>query len=385
MPTRGLLEKPQDARFYHWYLRDPKDTPFCTFQFHYRSWDSLITLQLIPTDYARTLLPASPSLLSLNGYPREMKSPLMESDDSKTDTCIERLAQRANLRDSVSSSTSDTPWMTTVFDDEPDPGAKNPDKPAALFKLPRTAPSYSLRQTAGGPPLSKVAQAALTGINEPGEMKEPNMHPSAVGKDPWAGVDRPLPEIPSRTTSCGEHSRTASGHSNARSRTPSLRSYIERGTRSPQPFIGLASVMHVLASTFHLNNDTENVMLDSALGDERDMHIRSDSESSHTTDPIERLSETLFDVSNATLHQGNHSSPTKLLSPMKQSPLLESRAKKSHRKYPEDFSDDKEGDNGAGVELLSMDNNTATLSWMCRRPSPIRNELTELRIPGALG
>ena len=76
MPTAGLLDKPQDAKFYDWHLKDPKDSPFVTFKFHYRSWESLTTLQLIPDDHPHQLLPASPSVLSLNGLgdlEREMK------------------------------------------------------------------------------------------------------------------------------------------------------------------------------------------------------------------------------------------------------------------------------------------------------------------------
>lgn len=77
MPTAGLVDKPQDARFYDWHLKDPKDKPFVTFKFHYRSWESLINLQLIPTDHPRRLLLPSPSILSLNGQ-SELQQHLQE-------------------------------------------------------------------------------------------------------------------------------------------------------------------------------------------------------------------------------------------------------------------------------------------------------------------
>lgn len=43
-----MLERPEDAGFYEWHLVDPKDSPYATFKFHYRSWDNLEQLNLIP-------------------------------------------------------------------------------------------------------------------------------------------------------------------------------------------------------------------------------------------------------------------------------------------------------------------------------------------------
>lgn len=117
MPTGGLLEKPQDAKFYDWHLRDPKERPFATFQFHYRSWDSLISLQLIPSDHGRNLLPASPSLLSLNGHPREMQESPQENEGSEIKICVDEVQKESESRDSTSSINSNNPWITTVFED----------------------------------------------------------------------------------------------------------------------------------------------------------------------------------------------------------------------------------------------------------------------------
>lgn len=47
-PSIGLLERPEDTTFYEWHLIDPKDSPYATFRFHYRSWDNLEQLNLIP-------------------------------------------------------------------------------------------------------------------------------------------------------------------------------------------------------------------------------------------------------------------------------------------------------------------------------------------------
>ena len=71
MPTGGLLDKPQDAKFYDYHLEDPKDTPFAIFKFHYRSWETLTSQELIPSNHPQQLLMPSASILSLNGNPKE--------------------------------------------------------------------------------------------------------------------------------------------------------------------------------------------------------------------------------------------------------------------------------------------------------------------------
>jgi len=77
MPTAGLLDKPQDAKFYDYHLQDAKDKPFATFNFHYRSWVTLISQQLIPADQPQHLLMSSPSILSLNGNPKEFQGEVL--------------------------------------------------------------------------------------------------------------------------------------------------------------------------------------------------------------------------------------------------------------------------------------------------------------------
>lgn len=44
------MDNPQDVTFFDFHLVDPKDTPFATFRFHYRSWANLNQLNLIPQD-----------------------------------------------------------------------------------------------------------------------------------------------------------------------------------------------------------------------------------------------------------------------------------------------------------------------------------------------
>jgi len=46
-PSRERLDSPEDTIFYDWLLKDPKDSPFATFRFHYRSWTNLKQLNLV--------------------------------------------------------------------------------------------------------------------------------------------------------------------------------------------------------------------------------------------------------------------------------------------------------------------------------------------------
>lgn len=55
-PSGGLLECPEDTAFYTWLLLDPKDSPYATFRFYYRSWARLRYLNVLPP-----VRPASPA------------------------------------------------------------------------------------------------------------------------------------------------------------------------------------------------------------------------------------------------------------------------------------------------------------------------------------
>jgi hypothetical protein len=57
------VEQPQDACFYDWHLIDAKDEPFASFRIHYRSWENLNQLNLIPATELELLHEASPKAL----------------------------------------------------------------------------------------------------------------------------------------------------------------------------------------------------------------------------------------------------------------------------------------------------------------------------------
>jgi hypothetical protein len=52
-PSTGLLEKPEEVRWFQYKLLDAKDSPYARFLFHYRSYQNLRELNLLPGEYAR--------------------------------------------------------------------------------------------------------------------------------------------------------------------------------------------------------------------------------------------------------------------------------------------------------------------------------------------
>ncbi len=224
MPSGGLLERPQDAKFYDWHLKDPKDNPFATFKFHYRSWDSLVYLQLIPDDHPRTLLTASPSILSLNGVSRELHTKLEQDSDNENGI-------QPGLKHSLSSNVNiSEPWLTSVFDDSPQRLSQAPDKRSAFTIPSDTSPFYSSGRDSPDIPVSRFSAALID-------------KPTSPNSSPWKNyLDRPLPEVPTRESSLRNqhrkdsmrHSRSSSGISHTPSIAPSLLQYLDRDTISPE-------------------------------------------------------------------------------------------------------------------------------------------------------
>ncbi|KAK4203913.1 hypothetical protein QBC40DRAFT_314502 [Triangularia verruculosa] len=87
----GLVDQPQDMSYYTFILMDPKESPFASFRFHYRTWGNLEQLNLIPTtelDFLRTMSPSAKheSGLDLDSTVddllEEVRSPLENSDEA---------------------------------------------------------------------------------------------------------------------------------------------------------------------------------------------------------------------------------------------------------------------------------------------------------------
>ncbi|KAK4178727.1 hypothetical protein QBC36DRAFT_233578 [Triangularia setosa] len=90
-PSVGLVDQPQDMCYYTFILMDPKESPFASFRFHYRTWGNLEQLSLIPTkelDFLRTISPNTKhdGGLDLNlpedDLLEEIRSPLENSDEA---------------------------------------------------------------------------------------------------------------------------------------------------------------------------------------------------------------------------------------------------------------------------------------------------------------
>jgi hypothetical protein len=221
-----MLDKPQDARFYDWILVDPKDKPYATFLFHYRSWEFLQALQLIPPKHPRLLLKPSNSFAFL--------APLSGLEGSQSDDDIDDWDN--NEEEERSSNLGDSPpWkpaIAIVGSSKPLNEVKNsPEKASKVngsdeARKP-TSSAQDEEQNHLEPPISTFAvpQATL---------------------DEWH-YERPLPNPP-KAKSSFDHSRKSSTSSNAPSITPSLLHWVEGGSEnpSPEPVIGVAAAVPLL-------------------------------------------------------------------------------------------------------------------------------------------
>jgi hypothetical protein len=232
LPSAGLLDKPQDTRYYEYILVDPKDEPYANFLFHYRSWEFLQSLQLIPSSHPRTLLKPSSSFAFLAGPSTHNK--FQEDDeaeqlgcndeddcwvtDEDSPRCVTHISQFHNSK--VLEVTHDRSRRIGVHDE----GFKS------------SFLSLAQRKTPAGIPISafSVPQATL---------------------DEWA-YDQPLPRVP-KTKSSFDHSRNSSTSSDAPSIAPSLLPWLDRDSNnlSPEPIIGVAVTVPVLNSS-PLPNDS---------------------------------------------------------------------------------------------------------------------------------
>jgi hypothetical protein len=343
MLSEALVDKPQEARFYDWHLKDPKDHPFAVFKFHYRSWENLESLQLIPSNHPRDLLPPSASLLSLAGFPREDQ---VRPGEEEFPADLESPSKASEL-----SETSITPWLTTVFDDSPESG-KNRDKRAACVVPLEILTTYSLRFPSI--PASKLSTAV---VDKP---PSPKSSPTSIN------LNRPLPQIPSRKSSL-RHRRNASSASHAPSIAPSLLAYIERDTTSPEPEIGVAEAIDVARSSPVIASTEKNLNVapdEEQYADEPSNHSRSENASKKQDVTSPELA-TFSPMPNVTIRKHRHS------------------ATKSWQMIETTTASDKEGkENEATPTLGNMTTLSLTESeWMCRTPSPIKDDAEHNRYP----
>jgi len=191
MVSDGLLDKPEDTTYYDYLLEDAKDSPYASFLFHYRSWDNLTKLHLIPAGHP--LLSPSDSITTLSSI---LSNSTVRPGDSRSPA--------------TEFSFGVQPLDDAVFEDKavPDTPENRP-----------TLTTYSL----GNPP-------ELLAPSEPSAI----IQPSKASRDGSSGVQRPLPELPvpppipslKRHDGMSFRSRQSSITSKA-SITPSLRHYLD--------------------------------------------------------------------------------------------------------------------------------------------------------------
>jgi hypothetical protein len=222
--SAGLLEKSKN-KYFDWLLEDPKDEPYVTFRFHYRSWDSLEALQLIPEDCNRELLPAFSTKHSLGtscsfqGKPNPMNSQLITSFNKATakgwpdgpnrlptkdikNTVFGRMVAKDTTRSAVRPNHIETAQSDAN------------DRPKQKYRIPTS--SFSTSNSTK--PTSRITQQQ--------------------------GV-RPLPELPTGKSPVRKSSAASSSFSIA----PSLQSWADDDrSESPEPVFGVAAEVQVLHS-----------------------------------------------------------------------------------------------------------------------------------------
>lgn len=100
------MDDASDAKFYKWLLKDRIDKPHTTFKFHYRSWETLQLLQIVPDDFSRAFIPPTKSTLDLYGLSLATQELLDEKhfeayekeDEERRERDIARKLARAKIK-----------------------------------------------------------------------------------------------------------------------------------------------------------------------------------------------------------------------------------------------------------------------------------------------
>ncbi|TEY80430.1 hypothetical protein BOTCAL_0038g00290 [Botryotinia calthae] len=388
MPTHVLVEKPQDARYYDWHLKDAKDNPFVTFKFHYRSWDHLERLHLIPPNHPRILEAQVPAMARhLMASSQIVPQPEQPTGSPHTPTkylgkiytsdqvhdSLRAAYPLFDLSDSPYSPDERKPWMSRILDgNQLDPllTVKKDHRDAFVVSNDSNTepdPFYISSSRKKGidrrtMPISEISALSIDGTG------------SAFSHE-WLASDyntRPLPDIPSRNSSAASR---ASATSRAPSVTPSLLSYIDRDQPSPEPVIGTAIAVSIDSDISEVSVAYEDESEEDKFDEEHNFEglsalspppSRADSKrqgiiSSSTIKPS-------FSLPNVTIRKPWHSVDE--ISPLKIPPRKDSITVKS---YISTASDDTTG-------TLSLTES----EWMRRTPSPLKEQEWMRRTPSPI-
>ena len=220
-PSIGLLDQPGDASFYEWHLVDPKDSPFATFRFHYRSWNSLKQLTLIP--------PGEVGAAELISSPRSCAN---QKDIENIGIGSAEPLFNLNPEDQDS------------FEDETH--ASDTDERSA---------DDSIRGLSDGRLKLRPLASFISALPQP----------SKVDRDafPRSYLQRPLPELPKdEPPAYSRCSSLTSAVSGAPSLTPSLSKYVEDGSfDTDQVEVGVAQVV-LLQNGGHMDSELQEAVAD---------------------------------------------------------------------------------------------------------------------------
>lgn len=193
-PSIGLMDQPQDAYHYFWHLIDRKDSPFATFRFHYRSWDSLEQLNLIPPREFEFVRSISTATLGLN------RSTTMED--------TEGMSRQVDEIQATLVTNDDRGDDESIFEESRTHGDR------------RDQPNYSL----GSPPIVFPLSSRSENIPQPSKALRDAYRDSYL--------QRPLPELPheeSSVVSRRSSSSSSSAASGCPSLTPSMKQLVDDG------------------------------------------------------------------------------------------------------------------------------------------------------------
>lgn len=204
-----MLDNPQDITFFDFHLIDPKDAPFATFRFHYRSWANLCQLNLVPSSEPEVV--ESPNTFNPKNDP--------ESISDISDTTLEH-GSGSNVQFSSIHLDRDE----SVFSDSVSNSDMN-DRAQDIHKPQRNS-SYILRT----PPQLRPRSTTSHNLPQPSKTLRdcvPPGCPESILQRPLP--DRPLPELPAVELSEDSwivRSRKSSSASAAPSVATSLLSYV---------------------------------------------------------------------------------------------------------------------------------------------------------------
>lgn len=201
-----MLDNPQDVTFFDFHLIDPKDEPFASFRFHYRSLPNLRQLNLIPSDDSSIFDTFSTSTFT--------DSIDLTSDASIDDTPSENVLDRFPV---VRLDPDES-----VFDDDSSSseGQSNPEH----GRKPRKEKVFVLRT----PPQLRPGSGASRNLPQPSKTLRDGSTdgiPDSYLQRPLP--DRPLPDLPVGVPNeiCGPSRKTSTA-----SIATSLLSYVKDGS-----------------------------------------------------------------------------------------------------------------------------------------------------------